>query len=153
MKSPMLSPAGTTLPEILIVLVILSIVSALGIPRLQRTVQSMRTRTALNQVTGEIYRARMVAVESGRPAYLVLRSMDGCITRLQVKSDLDSMDDTIINSDLDVADLCLRHSGDSILVFNGRGMLRPPARSIFAADLNTPDTVLLSIAGRVRRSY
>jgi hypothetical protein len=54
---------------------------------------------------------------------------------------------------LGVATVCIQHSGDSILVFNSRGILKPPTRSIFGTGRDAADSVLLSIARRIRRNY
>ena len=49
--------------------------------------------------------------------------------------------------------VCIRHTGDSVIVFNGRGMIRPPPRSIYVSRGAVTDSLLISIAGRVRRNY
>ena len=146
--------SGTTLLELLVVLVVAGIFAASVVPRLQSYVTALRVRGALDRVAGEIHRARMTAVQRGTTVQLVFgKAADGCVTSVRIVTKAADGTPQSTSTPLETAGRCLGHSGDSILVFNARGMLRPPSRSVFSIDPTHPDSVLLSIAGRVRRSY
>jgi prepilin-type N-terminal cleavage/methylation domain-containing protein len=145
--------AGYSLVEVVVVLVLLGILAVLATPSLRRQVQLLYVRGALDQVAAEVYRTRMLAVESGGPARLILHpDEDGCVRRISVGVE---GEDTLRRASFrpTLPMLCMRHSGDTILTFNSRGILRPPARSFHVTYGSAADSVLLSIAGRVRRSY
>lgn len=144
--------SGVTLPEIVITLLLIGILTALVAPAMNRWVAASRTRASLDQIAAELLRARMLAVESGGRVSLLLRSADGCIVSVRTHQPGDP-ESPSVGHFVDTANVCLRHSGDSILTFNSRGMLHPPARSVFPADPAFPDSLLLSSAGRVRRNY
>ncbi len=143
---------GVTLPEIVVTLLLIGILTALAAPAMNRWVSVSRTRASLDQISAELMRARMLAVESGHRISLLLRSADGCIVSVRTHEPGDP-DAPSVGHFVDTATVCLRHSGDSILTFNSRGMLHPPARSIFPADPTLSDSLLLSSAGRIRRNY
>lgn len=144
--------AGFTFIELLTVLVFLGILVLLAVPRFTRELDRIRARGALDHMAAEIYRVRMNAVANGRPTSLVLESdAGGCVRTFRIISGEEVSHS--IEPGAGLPGLCLRHTGDSILTFDGRGMLRPPARSIRASYGMVTDTLILSIAGRVRRSY
>lgn len=146
-------PAGFTLIELAMVLVVIGIGSSLALPSLNGLIRQIRTQSALDVVVGEIYRARMLAVRDGYPVSLVLaHGAAECIDRVVIVTGAPDRPRRWTRP-LAVPGVCLDHTGDSVLVFNSRGMLRPPARSIFIANLPTTDSVKLSIAGRIRRNY
>ena len=147
-------PRGVTLPELVFVLAIVAILSSIAVPSLNRYVDQLQVRGALDRVVAELYRARMLAVEHGTTARVVLSPGPGqCIGHLRTLVGTDAQLLRPLTVPLEVGSVCLRHNGDSVIIFNSRGMLRPPARSIFAVDAPGADSVVLSIAGRVRRSY
>jgi prepilin-type N-terminal cleavage/methylation domain-containing protein len=145
---------GFTLVELMITLLLIAILIALAAPPAREAIRAMRAGAALDQLTVQLYRARMLAAQSGRPVSVVLSSAGGeCATAMrtvQTEPDGDSIE--LVRSAFDLPGLCLRHTGDSILVFDGRGLLRPPARSFFIEHGGVADRVVLSIAGRIRRA-
>lgn len=145
---------GATLPEIAVVLVIIGVLMATATPAMSRWVSVSRVHTALDQISGELYRARMLAVESGEAVTVVLRSNGSCINAARTRSPgLNPDTSSTVGVFLDVRSVCLQHSGDSILTFNARGMLKPPTRSIYPVGDLSGDSLLISIAGRLRRNY
>jgi len=144
---------GVTFVELLIILVTMGLLAALSLPDVRAGIQRMRARGALDQVVAELYRARMMAVESGHPVRVILEPDGaGCVRRFRVAL-LPGGEERSVSVGLELPDLCLRHTGDSILTYNGRGMLRPPARSFRVTYGAFADSALLSIAGRIRRNY
>jgi len=155
---PALLSRGFTLIEILVVLLVMLILSSLSYPAFQQWAHRLRARAALDRVSGELYRARMMAVETGGTSRLTLH-VDGlgCVRSLTVSAHRSAGNVTSPTpralGALDLPGLCLRHTGDSTFVFNSRGMLRPPARSLSIRYRAGADSLVISAAGRVRRSY
>lgn len=144
--------SGFSLIEVVVVLVLVGILVAMvGLP-VRTWLEGMRVRSALNRITAEIYRARSIAVADGSGADLsILSDAEGCVEGLVTIPHSSSTSARQVT--LDLGRLCLRHSGGASLVFNSRGMVKPPTRSFHAAYGANADSVLVSIAGRVRRSY
>jgi Tfp pilus assembly protein FimT len=139
--------------ELIVVLVIVGTVAGLAAPEMRGSIARYRVHGALNRVVAEIQRARMVAVESGSSAQVVLHTgPGGCVERIGVVAAASAVE-TSISAAVVLPGLCMRSSGDSVLVFNSRGMLRPPARSIRVSHGTAADSVVLSVSGRVRRTY
>ncbi|MDR0788302.1 MAG: prepilin-type N-terminal cleavage/methylation domain-containing protein [Gemmatimonadota bacterium] len=146
------SLAGYTLLELMVVVVVIGLVMSLAVPSVRGEMDRLRVDAALNRVVGELYRARMTAVESGAPARLVFhRGAAGCVERMSVVTLADAQE-RALSGELFLPGLCMQHSGDSVLTFDSRGMLKPPARSFHVRYGSRADSVVLSIAGRIRRS-
>jgi prepilin-type N-terminal cleavage/methylation domain-containing protein len=143
---------GFSLIEIVCALLVVAIlVASAGLP-LKHWLDGMRVRSGLNRIAAEIYRARSLGVESGSGSILVIESeADGCAKTLRIRPS--TAPSPSVRATLDLTGVCIRHSGDSVLVFNSRGMLKPPTRSFHASVGRDSDSVLISIAGRVRRSF
>lgn len=148
------TPGGFSLPELLVVLLLVSLLASAAVPRMQHFVAQLRARASLDRLAGEIHRARMAAVSTGSPTRLLLTaSPQGCIRGVRLEVELPQGYEGGGSVPLAADGVCIRHSGDSVLAFNSRGVLRPPARAFAAAYGAHADSLLLSIAGRVRRSY
>jgi prepilin-type N-terminal cleavage/methylation domain-containing protein len=156
---PALRSSGFTLIELLAVLLVLLVLSSLSYPAFRHWTHRLRARGALDLVAGELYRARMMAVESGGTSRLTLHAdAFGCVrsvtvTAVRVAGGGTSPPTPRAFGALDLPGLCLRHSGDPTFVFNSRGMLRPPARSLSVHYRGGADSLVISTAGRVRRAY
>lgn len=152
-RSPFRGEAGYSLVELVVTFVIVGLVASLAVPSVRGEIERLRVHGALNRVVSEIYRARMAAVESGAPTLVVLHpGAGGCVERVGVAT-LAGGAERSISSNVLLPGLCMRHTGDSVLVFDARGMLKPPARSIRVSHGGVADSVVLSIAGRIRRTY
>jgi prepilin-type N-terminal cleavage/methylation domain-containing protein len=156
------STRGFSLIELVVSLVVLAVVSSLAVPSLRQMLDRKRARSALNLAVAELYRARMHAVQSGRSHRLVLSSGgSGCVRSILQpgpsvfveEGDLPTESPARATVMLDLPGLCLRHSGDSVLVFSSRGFLLPPARSLTVSYRGVGDSVVIAVSGRVRRSY
>jgi prepilin-type N-terminal cleavage/methylation domain-containing protein len=147
--------AGFTLLELLIALVLVSLLASLATPAFHEAILTARARAALNQLSSDIYRARMLAVEGGYPVHVILQpGPDGCAASIRTaREGADGSRTVLDRTALELTNLCLIHSGDSVLVFDNRGLLRPPARSFSVTHGGITDQVLLSIAGRLRRTF
>lgn len=143
---------GYSAIELIVVLVIVATLAALSVPGMRGWIARYRVQGALNRVVAEVHHARMVAVESGGSARLILHpGPRGCVERIRIVAA--AGEDSSIAAAVVLPGLCMQSTGDSVLTFNSRGMLRPPARSIRVSYGGTADSVVLSIAGRVRRTY
>lgn len=152
-KTPGRADEGYTLIELIVVLVVVGLVASLAVPSVREEVNRIRVRGALNRVVGQLHRARMTAVESGAPTRVVLQSANGgCVERIRIVT-VPGGEERSIEADVLLPGLCMRHTGDSILNFDSRGMLKPPARSIRVSYGGAADSVVLSIAGRIRRTF
>ena len=143
---------GFSLIEIVCALVVVAIlVASAGMP-LKHWLDGMRVRSGLNRIAAEVYRARSLGVESGSGSFMVIESgTDGCAERVRIGSS--TAPTQSVRAALDLPGVCISHSGDSVLSFNSRGMLKPPTRSFHASFGPESDSVLISIAGRIRRSF
>ncbi|MEX2582604.1 MAG: GspH/FimT family pseudopilin [Gemmatimonadota bacterium] len=148
-------PPGFSLVELLTVLLIVAVLSSLAAPAFQQAIQGIRARSALDRLTVELYRARMLALESGHPILIELAENDSrCTTAITVfRTGSSGGEEAVQRVAFDLPGLCLRHSGGRTVVFDGRGMLRPPSRSFTVEYGARSDRVILSIAGRIRRTY
>jgi prepilin-type N-terminal cleavage/methylation domain-containing protein len=146
---------GYTLLELLAVVVAVGVVASLGVPSFRMFVAQLNARSALDRIVSELYRARALAVREGAPVRVVFHSdPQGCVRTVRVVLETGGQDSGSPSpSPAIFGGACVRHSGDSTIVFNSRGMLRPPTRSFFASYGGATDSVLISIAGRIRRSY
>jgi prepilin-type N-terminal cleavage/methylation domain-containing protein len=144
---------GFTLVELLVTMVVIGLLASLVVPGFRRLVDGIRVRSALQQLTGDLYHVRLLAVREGRPMQLVmLRDSAGCVRAYRIEASSPPANPTVRQLPA-LPELCLRHSGDTVVVFNARGMLRPPARSFSVTYHGAADSVLVSIAGRIRRAY
>lgn len=137
--------------ELMVAITVLGILVTLAPTPFRRWVEASRVRSGLNMIVAEIYRARAAAVAGGTGATLVVESNgEGCVERVLVRRN----DGAVVGRTLpDLSGVCMRHSGGPVLTFNNRGMLRPPTRSFYGRYGDMADSLLISIAGRVRRSY
>lgn len=144
---------GYTLLEILVTLVLAGLIATTATPRVGRIILQFRVDTVLNQISAELFYARMLAVRTGRSARLdfVRAERGNCVSSLTTSF---ALGDGPSARTVEIADdfICVRHTGGPTLVFNSRGMLRPPSRSIIAGYGGVADTLRVSIAGRLRRS-
>jgi Tfp pilus assembly protein FimT len=148
---PARSPAGTTLPELLVVLVLTGILSAMAVPGFTGYLQRERVRGALNRFAGELYHVQMLAVRNGARFQLRFVPAAGCATSYQVvRADGGSVVRTV---DLarEAAGVCLGSNVARAFSFDSRGLLVGSARTVFARAGAQEDSLVVSIVGRVIR--
>lgn len=109
--------AGFSLAELIIVLVILGIIAALGLPSLQGMVGRQRLDSVTRQLTQDIAYARMEAVRSAQQTRVVLEPAGYRVYRGAEDAPLRRLD------------LATEHPGVALsatsLAFNSRGLLQP----------------------------
>lgn len=142
--------AGFSLIELLSVLTIVCVMASLATPAMTAHLQRARVRAALDLLTADVYRARVLAVrEAGRfriaflpaagcaRAYVVVRAADGA---------------TVDSVPLREA-VCLSSNVPQAMVIDSRGMVVGSPRMIYARAGAQVDSVSVSMAGRLYRWY
>ena len=146
------SDAGFTVIELVVVLVLMGIVTALAQPAMGGYVNRNKTRRALDQVAGDVAMARMLAIRSGNRA--VVEVTGGDSYRIWVEG---SPADTVRRVSLanDYAGIALQApTANGRLVFNSRGLLLTPGTGVLTARIGgLTDTLRITAAGRVYRAY
>lgn len=154
---------GFTLPELLAVLAIMSVVAGLAAPRMNGFVVRQRVRGALNVLAGDIAYARMAAVRSGRGAVLRFHPDPRCASAGLGAGHAYSV--TLRGPGADAprrssarapggGPVCLRTNNSDSLAFNSRGLLVPFAnRTVWSTQGQVRDSLTISVLGRVYRRF
>lgn len=144
---------GFTLPEMLMVLVIMGIMAAMAGPRLARWIQSISQRSVANQLVADLGRARAMAAREGRTVslrivndrtYRVTVDTSGVVARTVKTVDL---------SQMNRATTFLTPSGSRIS-FDSRGIYRANSGTseLVVKRGTQQDTVRVSQVGRPSRA-
>lgn len=141
-------PAGFTLIELCILLVLFALLSALAVPSLSGTISQSRVRGAMGRLTGDIHLARALAARSGQPVRIRFEPADGCARRYLVE---DATGAVIRSVAVGADQVCLSSNVSRPMFVNGRGMLSGSPRRIHARSGSAVDSAVVSIVGRVLR--
>lgn len=151
--SPHSPRSGYTLLELLVGVVLIGILSGLAFPRMEGAMQLIRVRSALRRLTVDLHLARMLAVREGRPVDVDLVSApDRCVILYRIAPRDPVATPLVRTMAPDFPGLCLRHNGGARLSFDPRGMARSGGKAFIAAAGAAVDTVVVSFAGRIRRT-
>lgn len=154
--------AGVTLAEILTVLVILGILSAIAAPSLRAMIARHQAVGALNQLAGDLMLARMTAVREGHRVVVTFADGGRCgpprfgrftadSYRITTQSPVPRL---IRETRLDEAGagVCLESNNDRTIVYSSRGLPIPfENRRVWARRWGESDTLVISVLGRMRR--
>jgi prepilin-type N-terminal cleavage/methylation domain-containing protein len=145
-------PAGVTLPELLLVLTLIGVLSALAVPAFTAYLQRLRVRSALDRLAGEVYLAQMLAVRKGTRVHLRFVPSAGCARAYEVvRMDLDE-----VVRRVEVGEggdrVCLQGNVSRPLSIDSRGLLVGSARTVHARSGAQSDSVIISMVGRIFRS-
>lgn len=156
MPLPRRTRRGFSLVELLTSMVLVGIILALAIPSLEQTLRLMRARSTMNRVASALFQTRMAAVREGRTVEMVLTaSGDRCVQGYVIRPRTGVGYAPPVDLAEDLRGLCLRHGRsprDSAIGFNSRGMLRGDNSSFWFTDPIIADSIVISIAGRIRRT-
>jgi len=157
MTHPRIRPAprrsGYTLIEIVIVLLIVGILAALAVPRMDGWLGVSRLESAMNGFRGDVAYARTLALRSGRPVIVRVEQ------RRYVIRTIHQNGDTVVARMVDFTqdDPILQFSAQPTAVpltlrFNSRGILEEgPVSTISASRAGRTISVTVLQTGRVHR--
>ena len=140
----MMVPAGTSMPELVAVLVLTAIVLAIAIPRMSDLAERSAVRGAIAEVVATLSAARHLAVSRGGGVSV---AVDDRSATIHVVGD----GDTLMTRRLgNVFGVTIRSTRDS-LAYDARGLGLGAANLTFVVVRGTTaDTVVVSRLGRVR---
>jgi prepilin-type N-terminal cleavage/methylation domain-containing protein len=145
-------PAGISLIELLVALVVAGILSALTVPGFSAYLRRERARGALNRLTAEIRHTQMLAVRNGARYQLRFRPATGCAASYQVVRAEDGAVARTVEVAREAAGVCLESNVANAFSFDSRGLLTGSARTVVARSGAQRDSLVVSIVGRVYRS-
>jgi prepilin-type N-terminal cleavage/methylation domain-containing protein len=151
--------AGFTLPEVMVVLVIVGIAAGIAVPKMHAYLARNRIRVALNRLAADIAYARAVAVSSGSGSVLRFHPEPECGERATVAYSIaprGASPGPTRRSDLrDVGGrVCLFFNGPDSVAFNSRGLLLPfQNRTVWSTEAGARDSLTISVMGRVYRRF
>jgi prepilin-type N-terminal cleavage/methylation domain-containing protein len=154
---------GFSMAELLAVLTIVAVLTAVAAPRLNGYLARQRVRSALNLLAGDIAHARMTAVRTGRGAVLRFHPDPSCAAVGRTAGHAYTVAERgagNVRARRSSArapgggPVCLRTNGADSLVFNSRGLVVPFAnRTVWSVQGTTRDSLTVSAVGRVYRRF
>ena len=139
---------GFTLPEILIVIVMISVLSIVAIPRFANANGKRHLESARMRVAAGLATARQAAIQKGRPVEFRIASHLVTVTDTLTKTNL------ISPVPLDVL-YKVRTDGDYAILFSSRGFATPllsaTKKIMLSRNGVAGDSVVLSRTGMVQR--
>lgn len=155
--------AGFSLPEMILVVVIMGVLLAIAMPRMAPFAAVVRTRGAANRVAADLAYTRQLAARTGHRARLVLERSDDCpappgwTAGHRYRVIIHGRDSVAALRDLrlDGSPLCVASNGAGPVEFRSTGVLVGFSnRTIVIRQGPHPaDTLSLSAVGRVFRRY
>lgn len=148
--------AGFTLLEVLVVLAILGILASFAAPRLNRYVEQVRARSAMDQLRGDLYHARALAARYGERTVVRFQRVSAsprCYSphyRLIVRG---TPEQVLKESRLELSPgSCLDIGAADSISFNSRGLPTGVMnRKIRLVRGAAGDSLAMNAAGRLRR--
>ena len=154
--------SGFTLIEMMIVVAIISILSALAFPSLSTLIPRNRTKAAARELKGYMQKAKLEAIKQNSDCVVVFTPASGtdagsCLTCISSDSDCTDTDDEIIsqlnfNNYSSVSLSSTTFSGDTF-IFNARGLPKTlPGHAKIENSVETSYSFKIYVAssGRVR---
>jgi Tfp pilus assembly protein FimT len=144
MHGRLVSRVGTSMPELVAVLVLTAIILGIAVPRVRLAVERAAVRGAVADIVTTLSTARQLAVSHGGGVSV---GIDARAATIRVLRDGDTVTTRPIGTMFGVT---LRSSRDS-LAYDGRGLGTGAANLTFVVLRGmTADTVVVSRLGRVR---
>jgi prepilin-type N-terminal cleavage/methylation domain-containing protein len=144
---------GHTLMELVLVLVVLGIVATLAYPRLAAPVRRLQMEWTLNQLSRDVFYARMLAVRGARRVEVRFETAgaDACVAgyRIVVRGEAER-EARRVRTRVPPAGPCLRKNGPNPVVFTSRG--RPTwNHSFWLREGSAADSMTMTQLGRLQR--
>ena len=147
-------PAGFTLAELLIVLVIVSIALAMAVPKLNAFLQVNSVQGALNRVATDLNLARVRALTTSRQVRLTVSNDGGSYTIVVDPAGAAPVTYKTVRLTQDFPKVDLTPHGTSI-TFDSRGMATGAngSTTLTATKQGKTGTITVSGVGRIYRGY
>ncbi|HVH13691.1 MAG TPA: GspH/FimT family pseudopilin [Longimicrobium sp.] len=146
---------GFTLPEMLVVLVIMGIIAAMAGPRLVRWVQTISQRSVANQLVAELGRARALAAREGRT--VSVRLVNATTYQVTIDTPAGAVDRQVKRVDLSRTNRATTFASPagSRIAFDSRGIYRLDSNTNqFIVQRGTlSDTIRVTQVGRPTRAH
>jgi len=141
---------GHTLAEVLVVILIIGVLSAIAAPKVSGMFQVQQPKRVLDRLTQDLTLARMRAIRSGRPATVQSTSDRRYIVWVQNNT---GGGDT--NRKIDVnADFKEARISTFAVTFDSRGIAKTGSSSVVTATRESfTDSLKISPVGRLYRAY
>jgi Tfp pilus assembly protein FimT len=141
-----------TLVEIMVVVIIMGLISAMAIPRFANYVSSLRVGGAAGQLTADIAYTRMMAVREGRTASLTLTDSSYVIAVENTDGSVFRALRTVMVQNTYAGTTLAGDGGNGRVAFDSRGLLRPNSTAaITVSRLGRSQRLAISGIGRVIR--
>lgn len=155
---------GFTLVELAVVLGLMGIAAALAVPWMHAWIVHLRTRSAANQLAGDLAQVRALAVRGGWGAQLVIEPSPECPSpasgaagyRYRIEALADGADPAArVDLRARRGRICLSSNRSAEVVFDSRGLIAGHNnRTLVVREGTHPaDTITLSSVGRVYRRF
>jgi prepilin-type N-terminal cleavage/methylation domain-containing protein len=149
MVRPASSP-GFTLIELIILLVVFALLSAMAVPSFSHALARARAAGTLNRLSGDVFLARALAARAGRPVLIRFTPSSGCADSYELLAEDGGVLRAVTTRE-EVTGVCLRSNAPQAMRVNGRGMLVGSPRRLYAASGAAVDSATVSMVGRVLR--
>ena len=150
-----INSSGYSLAELVVTIALIGILAALAVPAMGGWIRKTRTASAINQLTADLYYARMLAAQAGQRVEVRFTppAANTCITKYEiyVEAPTPRRAKTVVVGD-EARGVCLSQTKSSSVEYSSRGMLATVGSRRFRATQGAVgDSVIMSQGGRLYR--
>lgn len=147
------SARGFTIIEIIMTLVILGVLAGLAAPRMIALIDTFRVRSALDQLTSDVYRTRALAARGAVRLKIRFRPTRGCADAYIIETATDGIRIDSVPLRGGTIGVCISSNVSQSMTIDSRGMLIGSPRMLHGRSGGHVDSISVSIVGRVYRWY